>query len=272
MPHILENQMMKGLIIENSILHWLCLFIISVIGIPCAAQSPEEIENKIDEIKLDESFIYGLNYNTNKDIAYQNALSELLFTINELREEKNIVLISEADLQPIIGELSYTNGTRNLSFLYLPLAQALSLAPKTREGVVATKKNLQNVQNQNIEPKQQEEKPKLTFVPDKPISPVPTTSTQLDTGVLETLCGQDNWVEIKGFLTSFKNEGKIKETGNCLSYAEVPDDAYAILMDEMGGILSIMSPKNSPNRINHKANQSDNENNHANCKFIVWYK
>ncbi len=257
---------------KNNVHNWIFVIILSLICIPCAAQSPDEIESKMDEIKLDDLFIYGEDYNENKDMAYQNALSELLSSINELRSERNKAQISTADLQPIVKELRYTKGAKNLSFLYLPLSQALSLTPKTKIDNVANNGNAASRPTTNIETKKEEEKPQFTFVPNKPTAQAPTASMQADLDILETLCGQDNWVEIKGFLSSFKNEGKIKETGNCLSYADVPEDAYSILMDELGGILSILSPKSSPNRINHKTNQTDNENNHANCKFIVWYK
>lgn len=257
---------------KNNVHLWIFIFIISLMGMPCAAQSPDEIESKMNEIKLNDSFIYGEDYNENKDMAYLNALSELLSSINELREEKNIALINTSDLQPIVKELRYTKGTKNLSFLYLGLTQALSLTPKAKPDDVSITGNPANRPNQIIEPKKEEEKPQFTFVPDKPTAPVTAALTQSNKDILESLCSQDNWVEIKGFLTEFKNEGIIKATGNCLSYSEVPDDAYSILMDEMGGILSILSPKNSPDRINHKTNQTDNENNHPNCKFIVWYK
>ena len=242
-----------------------------IMALPCFAQSPEEIEKKMDEIKMDEAFIYGEDYNDNKDMAYQNALTELLSSINEMRGEKGKDYITVSDIQPILKELRYTKSTRNVSFLYIPIHQALSLTPKQKIDVATSEPN--STQNNNaIDLNQRtEDNSKFNFVPNTP-QPNHNAFSTSDKGILETLCSQDNWVEIKGFLTSFKKEGKIKETGNCLSYAEVPDDAYSILMDEMGGILSIMSPKNSPNRINHKTNQTDNENNHTNCKFIVWYK
>lgn len=239
--------------------------------LPGFAQSPEEIEQKMDEIKMDEAFIYGEDYNDDKDMAYQNALTELLSSINELRGDIGKESITVPDIQPILKELRYTKLTRNVSFLYIPLNQAMSLTPKQKIDVATaepTSSAINNTMAQNHKP---ENNSKFTFVPNTSQSNSNVISNS-DKGILETLCSQDNWVEIKGFLTSFKNEGKIKETGNCLSYAEVPNDAYSILMDEMGGILSIMSPKNSPNRINHKTNQTDNENNHTNCKFIVWYK
>lgn len=242
-----------------------------IMVLPCFAQSPEEIEKKMDELKMDEAFIYGEDYNDNKDMAYQNALTELLSSINEMRAEKGKDYITVSDIQPILKELRYTKSTRNVSFLYIPINQALSLASRQKIAVVPTEANSSRNNNAIVQNQRTEDNSKFTFVPNTPQLNHNDISTS-DKGILETLCSQDNWVEIKGFLTSFKNEGKIKETGNCLSYAEVPDDAYSILMDEMGGILSIMSPKNSPNRINHKTNQTDNESNHTNCKFIVWYK
>lgn len=242
-----------------------------ILALPCLAQSPEEIEKKMDEIKMDIAFIYGEDYNDNMDMAYQNALTELVSSINEMRGEKGKVHITVSDIQPILKELRYTKSTRNVSFLYIPVNQALLLTPKQKIDVATTEPNSTPNNNAIVQNQITEDNSKFTFVPNT-LQPNHNDISTSDKGILETLCSQDNWVEIKGFLTSFKKEGKIKETGNSLSYAEVPDDAYSILMDEMGGILSIMSPKNSPNRINHKTNQIDNETNYINCKFIVWYK
>ncbi len=262
---------------------------------PCFAQSPEEIERQMDEIKMDESYIYGEDYSDDKDMAYQNALVELLSSINELRGEKGKEYLTVGDIQTIVKELRYTKGTRNVAFLYLPLDRAMTLSAKQKIDVAGAGTSSRRSGNAAAQTsgRQQAEPAKPAPNPASTVKPKPTpaqadnasskpaaTSTlsgaksfaPADKSVLETLCGQDNWVEIKGFLSSFKKEGKIRETGRCLSPSEVPDDAYSILMDEMGGILAIMSPKNLPNRLNHKTNQTDNENNHANCKFIVWYK
>lgn len=258
---------------------------------PCFAQSPEEIERQMDEIKMNESYIYGEDYSDDKDMAYQNALVELLSSINELRGDKGKEYLTVGDIQTIVKELRYTKGTRNVAFLYLPLDRAMTLSAKQKidvAGAGTTSRRSDSAVAQTSDRQQAQTAkpaPKPTPAPaqtqvDNASSKPAVGSTQsgaksfapADKGILETLCGQDNWVEIKGFLSSFKKEGKIRETGRCLSPSEVPDDAYSILMDEMGGILAIMSPKNLPNRLNHKTNQTDNENNHANCKFIVWYK
>ena len=256
---------------KNSIFHISLIFVSVFVSLSSYAQSPDEIEIKMDEIKLDESFIYGEDYNDNKDIAYQNALTELVSSINELRSVKNAALLGSSDLQPLVKELRYTKGSKNLCFLYMPLYQALSLTPKSKSenAVIAGEHLLRD--DSKVESEKQKENQQFTFVPNKPSMATPMPDTQIHKDILEILCGQDNWVEIKGFLADYKQQGKI-QVGNCTSFDDVPSDAFAILMDDMAGILSIISPKNAANRVNHKTNQPDNENNHANCKFIVWYK
>lgn len=237
-------------------------------------QTPEEVESKMDEIKLDESFVYGEDFNDDKDIAFQNALTELTSYANELRAEKGKDILNASDLLTVVKELKYQRGSRHTVFVYLPMSQMLGITSKSHSDVVAQNVPSQSSQTNTTVQQKIEQEQKFTFVPNKQpeaTQPVPI-QTQLPDDIMQTLCSQDNWMEIKGFLTNYKKEGKISSIGNVLSYAEVPDDAYAILMDDMGGILSILSPKNSTTRINYRTNQTDSETNHSNYKFIVWYK
>lgn len=238
------------------------------------AQTPEEIESKMDEIKLDESYVYGEDFNDDKDIAFQNALTELTTYSNELRAEKGKDILNSSDLLTVAKELKYQRGNRHTVLVYLPLSQMLEITSKSHSDVVAQNMPSQSSLANTTTQQKIEQEQKFTFVPNK--QPEATQSapiqTQLPDDIMQTLCSQDNWMEIKGFLTTYKGEGRISSVGNVLSYAEVPDDAYAILMDDMGGILSILSPKNSETRINYRTNQTDSETNHSNCKFIVWYK
>ncbi|MBD5268367.1 MAG: hypothetical protein HDS45_02040 [Bacteroides sp.] len=238
------------------------------------AQTPEEIESKMNEIKLDESYVYGEDLNNDKDIAFQNALTELTTYANELRAGKGKDILNSSDLLTVVKELKYQKGSRHTVLVYLPLSQMLGMASKSHSDIVAQNAPSHSSQA-NITPQQKvEQEQKFTFVPNKqPEATQPVQiQTQLPDDIMQTLCSQDNWLEIKGILTNYKREGKISSIGNVLSYAEVPDDAYAILMDNMGGILSILSPKNSATRINFRTNQTDSETNHSNYKFIVWYK
>ncbi len=239
--------------IRNRVLIWLVIFL-SAMSCSMMAATPEETEAQMDKIKLDETMIYGEDFNDNKEVAYQNALNELLLTANELRMASNASELAAADLNGVAKELSYRKGTRNVVMLYMPRTQALKL----KHGNTAAPT-----------PPQPAQKP--TPQPSTP-TPAPAVATPPADEIIDAICSQDNWMEIKGFLSDFKRQGKITDSGSTKTSSEVPQDAYAILFDELGGILAILSPKNSGQRIDYRTNRLDTESNHSNCKFILWYK
>lgn len=232
------------------------------------AQIADEIESKMNEIKLDENYIFGEDFNDNADIAFQNALTELTTYANELRAEKGKSILNSSDLLTVVKELKYKKGNRHTVLVYFPLSQMLGMTGKSHPNVIIQDTLTQPIDSlrQGIEHEQK------NVVAKRQSEVIQFSPTQLPDDIMQTLCSQDNWVEIKGFLTTYKQDGRISSVGNVLSYEEVPDDAYAILMDDMGGILSILSPKNSKSQINYRTNQADSETNYSNCKFIVWYK
>lgn len=234
---------------RNSILI-LLTFILSAIPVDMAADTPEEIEVQMDRIKLDETLIYGEDFSDNKDLAYDNAMAELLVTANELRAEDELQPLQASDLKPLAKELYYKKGMRHVVMFYMPRSQALDL----RQSETATPI------------------PQLPTPPVVTIPPSSPTATPAADEIIDILCGQDNWIEIKGFLTKFKQEGKIKATGAVTSASETPVDAYSILIDEFGGILAILSPMDRGQRIDYRTKRADDESNHNNWKFIFWYK
>lgn len=246
------------------------LFIASLLALSsviASAQSAEDTERLMNEIKMDETMLYGEDFNEDKGMASNNALYELLTYANELRTDREMPMLLATDLQIAVKEISYSKDGRNFVMVYLPMEEMLSL-PK--------KKGYANKPS----PTFTSAAPTATPTPDPSneptAAPTPTRHTikpiSASDDVIDILCGQDNWTEIKGFLTDFKGKGKIKDTGFCQTASEVPDDAYSILIDEMYGILAILSPRNSTNRINFRTNQPDSEQNYSNCKVIVWYR
>lgn len=251
---------------------YVLLIAFSFFVIPSFAQTIEKIEAKMDKIKLDEKYIYGEDYSENKDIAYNNALIELLTTANEIRAERELEMLKSPDLQPVVRELRYNKGQRYIVFVYIPLSVMLEMNSKSHSDVVPS--NVRPNKSESGLLTQAQSKPESNNSISGPNQP-PTQLSEmkpLSRDILMTIVGQDNWIEIRGFLSQYKKDGKIKETGNVQNFTEVPNDAYSILIDEMGGILSILSPKNGENRINCKTNKQDKETNYPNCKFIVWYK
>lgn len=248
-----------------------CMMALAVSLCTAAMAQSSGIEARIDSIKLDENFVYGESYDDNAALAYDNALSDLLVTANELRAAQGKDLLAKGSLQVRVKELTYTLGQRNTVFLYIPVDEMLALADKPLGGVVQQASQQQPVQQQQ-QPAQQSQQPAQPqgnhYVPSTPQSTV--TAQQLPDDVTRTICGQDNWVEIKSFLSEYKRSGKISQTGATKALAEAPADAYAILMDGMGGIISILAPVANGQRAELKANGKTSDNNE--CKFIVWYK
>lgn len=216
-----------------------------------SAQSSEEIESQMDLIKLNETMVYGEAYNDIKENAYVNAMGELMITTNELRSDKGLDPLTPSILQSVVKELQYSKGGRYAVLLYMPISQMMSLSNRSYS----------DLSGQGQTPTAQQSTLTSSAI-----------SQFVSDEILDALCGQDNWVEIKGFLNSFKAQGKIRSTGAVTTASEVPEDACSILIDDMGGILSILSPKKGVSRINYRTNQPDNETNYSNCKFIVWYK
>ncbi|MBJ2183389.1 MAG: hypothetical protein JFR38_02630 [Muribaculaceae bacterium] len=248
----------------------------------CAmALTPAETEARMDEIKLDDKYIYGESYDSDPLMAYDNALTELVAYANEIREARELPPLNPSSLQTTAQELKYSDGDRHAVFLYIPLEKMLGMVSRSHADVVAAIGVAAPVAEEPAPAQVASEQPapvndkKLTFVPDRRPAPGPHPTEPgalAPDDILETLSAQDTWLEIRGFLSSYKNDKRISATGATYDFAEVPDDAYAILIDDMGGILAILSPKNNPRRINYKTHVIDNESNYSNCKFIVWYK
>lgn len=242
--------------------------IISICGIlSSAAQTPDETKAMIDDIKMNETFIYGEDSDNDDNSAYENALSDLTLSANEIRIENGQSEVTMAEIGPFVKKLRYIKGQRRVTFLYAEVEAILALSNKTRND--ATVQDIISDGNGAADSSvSQDSAPSGAAI--STVSAM--EAARLSDDIIQTLCNQDNWSEIKGFLSYYKQMGKIKETGLCLNPSEVPDDAYSILIDEMYGILSILSPKNIPGRINYRTNQPDSESNYSNCKVIVWYK
>lgn len=261
--------------------------ILALILLVCSAasfgQSPQEIEEKMDDIKLDSKYLYAESTRDNKDLAFDDALNQFVVRVNELYETSQIPCeITVKQVLTRVSDLEYFDDGYYTVMVYMPVAEILDVNNMGVE--TAAPENVPvTVQIQSPAPS-----PSEAVSPDQVPSqaaasartapaapapaPYPTGFVGSGQSVTQTLSSLDNWKEMKEIIINFKSEGKIKENGNCYNMEEVPADAYAILFDGYGGILAILSPKNSPTRINHKTNRSDNETNHPDYKFIFWYK
>lgn len=296
-------------------------------------QENNDTKDKIMEIKLNEDFIFGEGVSNDKDIAYGEAMDDLLIFANELKERNSQEKLSLSDLLTKVETLVYENGTRYEVVVYIPLKTVIETErkdPSARSGIQLTRPGV--LEMEEDEPEIEEEIPMVAETPvaeettvvteipveeetqamdetpveeetlpaaespvveeviaeevlpikEEPVAPisqerpkaaaVPSNTSSFSPGEVEGfLLTQDNFTEIKSFLSEMKRSGKITETGAADSLSDLPHDASLILIDELGGILAYLSPANEQGRINYKTHKSDSENNY-NSKFIVWYR
>lgn len=274
---------MRRLIIINKLIPLYVVLACICIPVLAYADTPEESERKMDEIKLDATYVYGESFSSNADIAYDNSLTDLMIYCNEIRGEKGLTQLKSSDLQPVAKEIRSVQNGQHTVFLYLSVDDMMKIQSKSRALVVGnnslsqsqppSQPQLQSSQNNSYTSSvSHSQNSSLTFVPSKPNNQQTTNVPSLSSDILEALTIQNTWTELKPMIIHYKDLGKITETGNTQQWDAVPNDAYVILFDADAGVLAFLSPKNDTERLNYKTNSIDNIVNYSNCKFIVWYK
>lgn len=245
------------------------ILFICLITVPFAltGQTNSNVIDEMNNVKLNESFIFGEGFHVKKDVAHECAISEILSYAIELRfDNGNSEKLLPSDIQPIVKQLIHFDGNQYNIFLYVDRAQILSMSGHLESQKISSNADPRSETKELVEPDKtrNSQMSKGTSLEDR--------FTPLPNDVLNTLCNQDNWTEIKGFLSTYKNQGRIRDTGFCTNTSDIPVDSYRILIDEKYGILAILAPKNMSDRVNIKTGQVDNESNYSNCAVIVWFK
>lgn len=273
------KPMMKRLNIEY-IIKWFFFLILASCYLKVNGGENDNTKKKIIEIKLNEDFIFGEGVSDNKEIAYGDALNDLLAFANELKIENAQQEIAISELIPNVETLSYSDGNRFEVIVYIPFKIIIDRSPKKssevyKTDISASKENL-------VEKSSEKEETPISSREDTPqesslkegnemAGGTPSLDTDSSTEIEKFLINQDNFSEIKNFLSDMKQAGKIKATGASESVETVPTDASMIIIDGMGGLLAFLSPEISGSRMNYKTLKEDSVGNYK-SKFIVWYK
>ena len=256
----------------------------------CAMAENDDVAAEMKKIKQSEDFVYDESYNENKDVAFDSALQTLVVTINMLRNDEGLETVTVADVQPFAQELSRQLSGQYNVMVYMPIVEALKLTHKDNSLVVQQAGgSMTSVQTGTSA--SSGGSGGIVFVPNNSSGSAGSSSSTSSSGgatpsssgaasnshplpgdVTKTISRQDNWTEIKNLIAAYKQNGKIKDNGFTQSWEEVPEDAYSIFIDDMYGIMSVMSPKNSGADFNYKTNRKDSNSNYTNYYVIVWYR
>lgn len=260
-----------------------------------AQNTADTTKKKMIEIKLNDDFIFGEAISDDKEMAYGEAMDDLLAFANELKNSNSQEKISISDLITNVETLVYEEGSRFEVLVYIPFKIVIETDEKpssAKNEIIKSEKDITKtpVQETPIVEISVEEKPvneipvqvtsvvetpfKESTIVEKPVQEISVSSEKNipeNSEIEEFLINQENFSEIKSFLSEMKKNGKIKETGAVEAIDTPPSDASLIVIDELGGLLSILSPVRGSERINYKTQKTDSEKNY-NSKFIVWYR
>lgn len=236
-----------------------------------------DVRDEINTIKLDENYLFAEGTDEDKNIAFDNALYELLLLVNEIRSDSQKPVLETSLLVSAVENKSYLRGEKTLAFVYISMEKALSLMPKQSLGIVvgadqqpaadsaavATKPTVQPTaaatqQQPAQQPAQQPQK--FTFVAGKDI-----------TSATARLCEYEMATEANMALKKYNAEGTVSQFGRARSMAEIPADAYLLLFDREQVIKAILGPDTGSGRTNMRTRQPDALSNYHQVA-VIWYR
>lgn len=263
----------------------LMIMLLGMSTITMRGESPEEVEKAMDDIKLSGKYLYGQSYADTLDIAYGRALFELLTQINAARQEAGKSELRANEIDGILKKLKYTTDYTCAVMVYCDRDKALAFTGRPRiEGISGASDKSPAIAEKSpaiVDTPPAREPSIARTAPVQESSAVVTTdkspASALPTrGMLEDvagiIAGQDNWIEIQPMLVRYKKEGKYSLNATVERLSEVPDDAYAILMDSNGGVIAVMGPEKGGGRKNYKTNRIEDMTDYPNIRIILWLK
>lgn len=239
----------------------------------CPIMAHADIRDEINAIKLDENYLFADASDEDKNIAFDNALYDLLLLVNVMRVESSKPTLETSHLVNLVENKSYLRGEKTLSFVYILTEKAMSIMPKESLGIVVgtqqqpadsvaaapAKQTAQTEATAQKQPEQQQQQ-KYTFVANKDIS-----------SATARLCEYEMATEASLALKKYSSEGTISQFDRARSMSEIPADAYLLLFDRQHVIKAILGPDTGSGRMNMRTRQPDALGNYHQVA-VIWYR
>lgn len=263
----------------------ICLLMAVWIGCPSllSGQSPADVRDRINAIKLDEQYLYAEVTHQDPNLAYESALAELLLAVNECRGTNGKGPLEVSDLTGRVEQLTYKRGEKSVIFVFMPIDKALTVSRgKSRNIVIgqaapdvsAVNKMEAEEQRPTVTkaPPVEQEEPKVVEQPPVGSKPLDADLVALSTDeVAQVILRIEMVTDIGGFMEKFKAKGQVTAYGVARSMQDIPDDAYLILFNRTRAIRTILSPVVQGKRLNLRSKQEDAVANYRG-HGVYWYK
>lgn len=231
-------------IIRHTLLSLVLLFI-SASGL--MAQS--DVRQQINAIKMDQSYIKAEANDTTESAAIDMAAFDLIYNYNANRQEQGLDSISIEVLRPALQSLVYARGSIKRVLVFIEVAVADSLQQAYSDTVSTV---------QPVVVPLPEATPRLTVA-------------QPDLGDLILLLSQIEMAdEAVKLILQNKQEGKIADSGQLHSVADIPADAHLLIYDRDHAVRAILAPTQT-GYLNVKRNCPDSISNYSGCGAL-WFK
>lgn len=213
-----------------------------------SAQS-DSVKQQINNIKLDESYLFGEAKDLNGDLATAYAVKDLLVCVNAFRCENKLSLIEEKSIDPVYLKLSYRRGDLTYVFTYLKKKQALEISsmllPATSTVEVA-----------DIDPER--------------IVIYDVADTTVHDEILQNILERQMIDDVYGYLQNLKKKDKIAGFAVAKGMLEIPDNAMLIIYNRMHKVVAVLTEKVNEERKNIRTNKPDRIFNYSG-HGVLWY-
>lgn len=263
------------------------IYLFLIIGVGCPlwlqGQNPADVRDRINAIKLDENYLYAEVTHQDPNLAYENALAELLLAVNECRASSQKPPLAVSDLTGRVEQLDYQRGEKCVVFVYMQTGKVLAVQRRESRNIA-----IEGSETKSASPAMRKDKSEVdTLVvstsppkrvppqPEPPITVPEPMSAELkalaEDEVARLVLQIEMVTDIGGFMEQYKLQGEVSSYGVARSMEDIPDDAYLILFDRTRAIRTVLSPAIRGKRLNLRNKQEDAVANYRG-HGVYWYK
>lgn len=237
--------------------------------------------SKINEIKLDERFIYGEYSHEDESLAYEGALADFIFDVNSYRNDNGQKPLQISDVVGRVKKMKHKINEKSYCLVYADFDEMMSIEPKEGDVVAVVEQSSTPTNTASEESLQQnistQHQPNSAQENSLSNENVDLEIVEVDNGVYNQinayLCELKMAKDVVDNLKYFKQKGTISEMG-LVENRVAPDDAYILVFEVEHGALKlkyILSPIANGKRNNLLTGQEDDMSNYPKGQFL-WYK
>lgn len=253
--------------------HWYSCFV-ALLLCSITANAQEKLKEKMNEIKLNEDFLWSEATMAARDSAASIALSQLIGIV-----EENNINATAVKIRSLVKYIYIPRGENTRAFAYV---RRESLTSDSVQANVTELQDMHQEVEAQIEPVVVSEasitptSPVAITSPVEPADPVVSQNTaegnaQIGTSVLMTISQCEQVTDVARCLRDFKNDGSIKDFGIVKNKAQLTDNVYLVIFDEARTVKAILAPSIGNVRKNLVSGEADDLKNYSG-HAVLWFE